>query len=218
MVACWSAKGGSGTTVVSVGLASVLAGASASGALLVDLAGDVPSVLGLPEPTGPGVGGWLAAGPDVPADALARLEVEGPGGIRLLPSGAPGSAGTADPARGQLLAALVAADARPVVVDCGSELSVVVQSVVAAASESLLVVRPCYLSLRSAQRAPVRPTGIVVVCGDGRAIGPDDVAAALGVPVVATLGLDPAVARAVDAGTLGHRLPRSLRRSLHHVA
>ena len=217
-MACWSAKGGSGTTVVSVGLAAVLAAASPGGALLVDLAGDVPSVLGLPDPTGPGVGGWLAAGPEVPADALARLEVQGPGGIRLLSCGAPGSTGTADPARGEVLAALLAADARPVVVDCGSELTVVVRSVLATAGESLLVVRPCYLSLRSAQRAPVRPTGIVVVCGDGRAIGPDDVAVALGVPVVAAIAADPAVARAVDAGTLGHRLPRSLRRSLHHVA
>ena len=218
VVACWSAKGGSGTTVVSVGLAAVLAGASPSGALLVDLAGDVPSVLGMPDPTGPGVGGWLGAGSDVPADALARLEVEGPGGIRLLPCGAPGSAGTADAGRAPVLAALLAADPRPVVVDCGSALSGVVRSVMAAAGESLLVLRPCYLSLRSAQRAPVRPTGVVVVCGDGRAIGPDDVAAALGVPVVATVGADPAVARAVDAGTLGHRLPRSLRRSLAHVA
>jgi hypothetical protein len=57
----------------------------------------------------------------------------------------------------------------------------------------------------------------VVVCGDGRAIGSDDVAAALGVPVLAVVGTDPAVARAVDAGTLGHRLPRSLRRALRHV-
>jgi hypothetical protein len=204
--------------VVSVGLAAVLAGSAPGGALLVDLAGDVPSVLGLPDPTGPGVVGWLSAGPEVPADALGRLEVEAPGGIRLLPWGAAGPAGTADPDRAQLLAALLTADARPVVVDCGSELSDVVRSVVAAASESLLVVRPCYLSLRSAQRAPVRPSGIVVVCGDGRSIGPDDVAVALDVPVVATIPLDPAVARAVDAGTLGHRLPRSLRRALHHVA
>ncbi len=216
LLACWSAKGGSGTTVVSVALASVLGGSSPGGALLVDLAGDVPSVLGLPEPNGPGVAGWLAAGPDVPADALHRLEHEGPGGVRLLPLGTAGP--SAVTGRADVLAALLAADRRPVVVDCGSAVTAVVRAVVSAATESLLVVRPCYLSLRSAQRSSLRSTGLVVVCGDGRAIGSEDVSAALGVAVVAEVGADPQVARAVDAGTLGHRLPRSLRRSLRHVA
>ena len=84
LVACWSVKGGSGATVVSVALASMLAESAPGGALVVDLAGDVPAVLGVPEPEGPGVRGWLAAGSTVPADALPRLEVEGPGGVRLL--------------------------------------------------------------------------------------------------------------------------------------
>ena len=70
-VACWSAKGGCGTTVVAVSLASLLA--RAGGALVADLAGDVPAVLGMPEPSGPGLADWLAAGESVPADALARL-------------------------------------------------------------------------------------------------------------------------------------------------
>lgn len=219
LLACWSAKGGSGTTVVSVALASVLAESSPGGALLVDLAGDVPSVLGLPDPAGPGVGGWLAAGSDVPPDALGRLEVQGAGGVRLVPSGGvEDGVAVVPPGRPEVLAALLAADPRPVVVDCGSDPSGVVRAVVAAATGSLLVVRPCYLSLRSAQRAALRLTGVVVVRGDGRAIGPDDVAAALGVPVVAVVAEDPQVARSVDAGTLGQRLPRALRRSLRHVA
>ena len=36
LVACWSAKGGSGTTVVAAALAAVLARSSSSGAVLVD--------------------------------------------------------------------------------------------------------------------------------------------------------------------------------------
>ena len=219
LLACWSVKGGSGTTVVSVGLACVLSESASGGALLVDLAGDVPSLLGLPEPAGPGVGGWLSAGADVPPDALGRLEVQGPGGVRLLPRGGSDERpGVVPPGRPGVLAALMAADPRPVVVDCGSDPSAVVRAVAGAAAGSLLVLRPCYLSLRRAQRAPLRPTGVVVVRGDGRAIAADDVAAVLGVPVVAVVAEDPQVARSVDAGTLGQRLPRPLRRSLRHVA
>ncbi|MDQ4131759.1 MAG: hypothetical protein M3179_00800, partial [Actinomycetota bacterium] len=87
LVACWSPKGGSGTTVVSVGLGLVMArGNSATGgALLADLGGDIPAVLGLAEPAGPGLGDWLAAGPDVPAGALAHLEIEVAPGLSVLP-------------------------------------------------------------------------------------------------------------------------------------
>jgi hypothetical protein len=65
-------KGGSGTTVVSVALASLLARNAPGGALIADLGGDCPSVLGLSDRAGPGLADWLGAGPDVPADALAR--------------------------------------------------------------------------------------------------------------------------------------------------
>ena len=88
LIACWSPKGGCGTTVVSAALALVVA-ASEGPTLLADLAGDVPAVLGLPEPTGPGLSHWLRAGADVPDDALARLEVEVSPGLRLLHAGLP---------------------------------------------------------------------------------------------------------------------------------
>lgn len=217
LLACWSVKGGSGTTVVSVALASMLAGGP-SGALLVDLAGDVPAVLGLPEPVGPGVEGWLAAGVDVPADALPRLEVPAAGGLRLLPRGVPSDAGGAGEGRAAVLAGLLAADPRPVVVDCGSAPEGPASAVVAAASMSLLVLRPCYLSLRRAQLLGVRPSGIVLVGPAGAALQPVDVESVLDAPVLASIVLDPQVARAVDAGLLGHRVPRPLRRSLRHVA
>ncbi|MFZ2440837.1 MAG: hypothetical protein WAW51_00670, partial [Ilumatobacteraceae bacterium] len=59
MFLCWSAKGGSGTTVVSAALALVLS--HRRPALLVDLAGDAPAALGIAEPAGPGVADWLAS-------------------------------------------------------------------------------------------------------------------------------------------------------------
>ena len=219
LLACWSAKGGSGTTVVSVAIASLLAEDSPGGALLVDLAGDVPAVLGLPEPAGPGIAGWLDAGVEVPADALTRLEVAGPGGLRLLTRGSleevPAGAAAG---RGAVLAALLAVDGRPVVADCGGAPVGAGLAVAAAAPTSLLVIRPCYLSIRRALLAGLRPSGVVVVGSSLRTLQADDVEAALGVPVVATVALDDRVARAVDAGLLGHRLPRSLRHPLRHVA
>lgn len=225
LVACWSAKGGSGTTVVSVALAAVLARSSPAGALIADLGGDVPAVLGLPEPLGPGLGEWLASGASVPADALSRLEISGHDGLAVLPRGQwPTSGGdVADSCaagaggRLEVAAAVLAADPRPVVVDCGC-LPGPGLAMAAAASVSLLVLRPCYLSLRRALQAPLRPSGVIVVSEAGRALGRSDVEAVLGVPVRAMVAVDPAVARAVDAGLLPARLPRGLERALRHAA
>jgi hypothetical protein len=109
-------KGGSGTTVVAVSLALVLARHADDGVLLVDLAGEVPAVLGIAEPPGPGVAEWLAAGETVPVEGWSRLEVAAPGGLSVVPRGA----GPLGPrSRVEVLAELLATDGRPVVVDCG---------------------------------------------------------------------------------------------------
>ena len=91
-------------------------------------------------------------------------------------------------------------------------------AMVAAADRSLLVLRPCYLALRRAVSFEVRPTGVVLVAEAGRAITAPDVEDALGVPVVAEVLVTDAIARAVDAGLLASRLPRSLVRDLRAVA
>jgi len=59
VIVCWSLKGGSGTTVVSAALALTLAQRNNSAVRIVDLAGDIPSVLGIAEPSGEGVTNWL---------------------------------------------------------------------------------------------------------------------------------------------------------------
>lgn len=215
LVACWSAKGGCGTTVIAVALASVLA-RTAGEAVVADLAGDVPAVLGLPEPAGPGLADWLEAGDAVPADALARLEVQGPCGLRILPAGARHDVDV--PGRGDVLAALLGADARPVVADCGSTPAGTRLAIAAAASASLLVMRPCYLALRRAAAFPLRPSGVVLVDEPGRDLSAADVEDVLQVPVRAVVAVEPAIARAVDSGSLGVRLPRRLERSLRHAA
>jgi hypothetical protein len=214
LTACWSAKGGAGTTVVSVSLALLAARADPAGALLVDLGGDAPAALGLPEPESAGIGEWLRAGDDVPADALNRLEVRAAPGLALLARGAP----PLTTARSDVLAALLAADGRAVVVDCGVAERGVGLAIALAADRSVLVTRSCYLALRRAIAAPLHPSEIVLVREPGRALTAIDVETTLGSRVTATIDVDPAVARAIDAGLLTSRLPRALERALRDAA
>ncbi len=75
---------------------------------------------------------------------------------------------------------------------------------------NLLVVRPCYLSLRQAVNLGVAAAGVVMVAEPGRALDAHDIAALLGLPVIATIPVRAEIARAVDAGVLADRLPEPL--------
>jgi hypothetical protein len=182
--------------------------------LVADLAGDVPAALGLSEPEGPGVAGWLQAGAEVPADALGRLEVAAGEGLTLLSRGH----GPLEAPRAEVLTQLLATDARPVVVDCGTDPQGVALTVAAGATRSVLVTRPCFLSLRRALAAPLHPSEVVLLTEPGRALTRHDVESCLGARVAAEVAVDPQVARAVDAGLLATRLPRRLIRDLRHAA
>ena len=217
LTCCWSVKGGSGTTVVAASLA-LLAASSPAGALLVDLAGDVPAVLGLPEPVGPGVREWLAANPAVEADALGHLATAATPGLRVLPAGSASAMPRAvPPARVDLLGDALAANPGEVIVDLGVPAPDLLP-LLARADRSLLVLRPCYLALRRATALPTRPTGVVLVTEPGRALGRRDIEDVVGVKVAAEIDVQPAIARAVDAGLLAGRLPRSLSRTLRAAA
>ena len=56
--------------------------------------------------------------------------------------------------------------------------------------------------------------GVVLVAEPGRSLTASDVSRAIGAPVVAEVAVDPAIARAVDAGLLAARLPKSMVKSL----
>ena len=77
---------------------------------------------------------------------------------------------------------------------------------------SLLVTRPCYLALRQALNLGVTAdaAGVVMVAEPGRALDGHDVAAVIGLPVIATIPLRAEIARAVDAGVLPARPPDPL--------
>lgn len=208
MIICWAAKGGSGTTVVACALA--LSSGHGRPTTLVDLSGDSATALGLAEPTGPGVTDWLISPTAGPKD-LARLAVTVRDEVRLIPKG---NANQPDDQWSRLVAAL--APPAIVIVDAGTGCPP--RQLHDAAEHSLLVTRPCFIALRRAQQLDIRPTGIVLVDEPGRALTSTDIEHALGVPVMAEVRLDPAVARAVDAGLLATRLPRSLILSLRTAA
>lgn len=223
VVACWSVKGGSGTTVVAAALAAVLGRRGDGPSLLVDLGGDVPTVLGIPEPDGPGVADWLAAGDDVGLAAIERLRQPVAEGIELLALGRRAPSGAT---RGRELGSYLRGLDRPVVIDAGrlgspsagDEVDETRRALLECADRSWLVTRPCFLSLRRALAVGRRPDGIVLVEEDGRALGRTDVEDVLGAPVVATVPVDASVARAVDAGLLVARLPVAIGRPLAAAA
>lgn len=223
---CWAAKGGSGTTVVATGLALALTATPRAGAarppgcLLVDLGGDAPFALGIPEPSGPGVVDWLAT--DAESARLAHLEVGVTASVHLLPRGGtpvravPGTPAPA--ARWQSLGRYLQSQSasRHVIVDAGT--GAPPAALAAAAEHCWLVTRACYLAVRAALVTGVTPTGVVLVDEPGRRLGPADLEAALRAPVIAAIATDPAVARAVDAGLAVSRTPASLRRGLRPLA
>jgi hypothetical protein len=174
--------------------------------LLVDLQGEAHAVLGLALPVADGLGDWLAAGPEVGIAALGHLSVDVQHGMRLLPTGS-----HPDPCspRWEELAVALANRNEPVVVDAG--LAPVPSMLLRHASQSILVIRACYLALRRAHTASQRPDGIIVLREPDRALRASDIEHALGAPVLAELDIDSSVARAVDAGLLVRRSPKSLR-------
>lgn len=204
---CWAAKGGSGTTVVTAAMAI----ATTEPTLLIDLDGDHPTVLGLPDPDGPGVHDWLRS--DAEPGRLAGLEIPVNHHISLLPAG---RIATADPDRWAAFARWLCNEKRRVIIDAGSHAPP--PAVYDVADQALLVTRPCYLALRAAVRQAARPTGVVLIEEPGRSLRRGDIEASLGAPVVASSLLDPAVARAVDAGLLVARLPRALRHQMRLAA
>ncbi len=229
MLAFYTAKGGSGCSVVAS--AAAVLSSRLGPTLLVDLGGDLPAVFGLAESgnrsaaagnrptdlgsTDLGLADWLAAESPLP-DSLRRIERSISDTLSLLPLGV----GVFDPRpdQTQLLARLLRADGRRIVLDVGrvvghgnrQDHAAGRVAMLDASDRTVLVTRACYLALRAAHRT-LPPDQVVLVSEPGRALSANDVAAAIGSPVAAVLRWDPAVARAVDAGVFRDRQPRSLR-------
>jgi hypothetical protein len=219
LLALWSPKGGSGTSVLAAACALVLG--RRGGARLADLDGDQPALFGLASEPPTGLVDWLGAGPEAPTDALERLTVEAAAGVALIPRGTPARPLAPVPAAeaGAALAVALRDGLVPTVVDLGLAQTPAARAVLEVADASLVVVRGCYLTLRRAVRAAplAHATGVVHVAEPGRAIGRRDVAGVLDRPVLAEVPVRAAIARAVDAGLLPTRLPDVLARPVHEA-
>ena len=224
LLALWSPKGGSGTSVVAA--ATALVSSARAETRLADLGGDQPAILGLAaDPPGSGqpdgLARWLAAGPAAPAEWLDDMAVPVVPGLDLLPTGPDASDRLARPelspeaeAEAGAALAISLSDGGFAVLDAGSgsERGGAVRAAIEVADTALMVIRPCYLALRRAVGDPrlAHSAGVVLVEDPGRALDAFDVAAVLGVPVVSRVPLRAEIARAVDAGVLRDRLPDRL--------
>lgn len=218
LLALWSPKGGSGTSVLAAAVALAAARESEPGVRLADLTGDQPAVLGLGADPVLGLGDWLAVGPEAPGEAIDRLAVEVVAGCTLLPYG------TARPDAGAESGAALAVVLRdgpwPVVADCGTALTPAVRACAELADATVAVLRPCYLALRRAVHSPLlaHTRGVVVVEEQGRALGVKEVTEVLDLPILAKVAPRIEIARSVDAGVMTTRLPTALSRPALQLA
>lgn len=224
LLALWSPKGGSGTSVFAAALALVLARGEHGGCRLADLDGDQPAIFGLGSDPELGLLDWLAAGPDAPTEALDRLAVEAAPGVAVLPLGvrgpsrAPGTRFAAE--SGAALAVALRDGEFPAVVDCGRAGDPAARAVAEVADAAIVVLRGCYLAVRRAVRSPVLgcTAGAVLVEEPGRSLARREVRDVLGIPVLARAPFREQVFRAVDAGVLAARLPEALVRAAADLA
>ncbi len=200
----YSAKGGVGCSTAAAGAA--LCSALVVPTLLVDCGGDLDLLLGLRcsgDPVDLGLCDWMVAS-DPPPDALARLEVFAGNGLSLLPAGL--TPWHADPARVELLTTLLERDERRVIFDVGTRDRA---SLLASASQTVLVTRTCYLSLASSRFAP-RPDTLVVVKERGRAFSLSLIEQFVPADRTVVVPWDVHVGQAIDSGQAVVRLPKLL--------
>lgn len=207
MLLCWSAKGGSGTTVVATALALGLS--STAPTTLVDLSGDLAAVLAAP--AGPGVFDWMGSSVST-ASSLAALRSEIVEGVGLIPAGERPVA-IDDAAWRRLAAALD----EHTVIDAGIGPPPV--ALAQRATASLLVIRPCYLALRKAidMAGDTPPTGVIVIDDVNGTYRAAEIARVVGAPLVARVSIDPAIPRCIASGTARHRFPAQIVRELRGV-
>ncbi|WP_419924456.1 hypothetical protein [Candidatus Poriferisocius sp.] len=221
LVTCWSTKGGSGTTVIAALISLHAAQDRNRPVLLIDLCGDLAAVFGCAEASS-GLGEWLRS--DLAPCSLDRVLEELTPNLSLLCRGH----GLLSALRADDLVEWLATDAIVVVdagvlrpsgepSDRGSGDDELRWRLAAEADRSVLVTRACYLALRRAVSPPVRPSGVVLVAEAGRALTRSDCERAIGAPVLATVAVDPDIARAVDAGMLRTRVPKGAIRALSRL-
>lgn len=212
LTAIWSPKGGSGTTVLSAHLASLLA-KDGTKCVLIDLDldhGDLTAVVGV-ESHAKTILDLLRVSDEITASVLESVAWAHPDGFGVVLSpGSPGEAGlikTSD-----LIAAVesVRELTDHVILDLPSGAGDLVFAAAEGADQLLLVVTPDLLSLRRSRDAmqALRTAGVdearieVVLNRSGGDISANDVATVLGRPVIAEIRPDVGLFKAPDRGEL----------------
>ena len=202
VTAVYATKGGQGVTTITAALALLTAQAGHR-TLLLDTAGDLPAILGLPDTDQPGLADYLNP---TARHAIEHVTTPVTENLDLIHRGT-GPIIFATHTYGLLTGAFDRYD--HVLIDAADPTYAWIRS----ADRRLLVTRPCYLALRRTTITP-RPTAVVLIDEERRALNQTDTEAVLGLPVTATVSYSPTIARAVDAGLLTTRLPRELARAL----
>lgn len=198
MIVVWGVKGGAGVTVVT----ALLAMGHTEPVVATSFDHDLSHVFG--RSNAPGAAGlteWTNSSQDVDASAVRSLLVDVDDRVKILPVGQQtiGRRPVAD--LGENNSALIvdggiASDAYNTeridqLFDCAD-----------VAELSLMVIRPCYLSLERAGSQLPRCDGLIVVRERWQAIKATDIEGVFGLPVLATLDVEPALARLVDEGQI----------------
>jgi hypothetical protein len=202
-----SPKGGNGTTVTAAAHALLSAHRNVR-TVLIDLCGDIPAVLGMPEPSGPGVNEWLSESTSTTSSGLMACGVEAEPNLFVIPRGSRFIEG--EP-RWSELSTFVADSPHNVVIDAG--VTALPDALRKSGAMIATVVRPCYLTLRRGVMLP-RPINAYIVAEDGRALTVNDVVHVLGADHHTVVPFTSAIARAVDAGLLPSRVDQLFGNSL----
>lgn len=193
-----SPKGGNGTTVTAAAFALLCAQRNTP-TILIDLCGDIPAAIGLPEPSGPGINDWLS---ETSTQSFTSLVQQCPPVSDNLVVIHRGSLFVDGQPRWAEFADALRTTTHNVVIDAG--ITFVPDHVRLAMTCTTLVTKPCYLSLRRATNI-ARPTNVILIKEEARALTGRDVSQVLGVPVVAEIPYQAAISRTVDAGLLANR-------------
>lgn len=202
-----SPKNGNGITVTAASYA-LLSALRGSRTVLIDLCGDQPAALGMPEPTSAGIHDWLSEDSSGDATQLLSMGREATNGLLVIHRGAQFITG--EP-RWSALGEAIASLPYTMIVDAG--VGHLPHELTQVATKVITVVKPCYLSLRRATQLPT-PTSIYVVKEEGRALTVKDVGHVLNAPIEAEIPYEPAISRAVDAGLLPSRVEQLLGRHI----
>ena len=198
-------KAGQGVTTIAATLATLTA-RTGKRTLLIDTGTDLPAVLGISEPNRPGLADYLTDNTITLADIVTPVGEN----LDLITRG--DTAPTLNASTyGLLTGGLDHYDT--VIIDAAPDATQWVRH----ADTRVLVTRPCYLALRHATGRR-RPTHLVVITEPGRALNTADIEAVTATPITATVPHDPAIARAVDSGTLTTGPPRRITRALAPLA